>query len=259
MTDELVALVRRRDPDRFLTALFAPLAKRQALLALYAFNHELARAREVASEPMLALIRLQWWREVVEGARRKHEVAGPLGSAIDAGLLDPADLLALIEAREAEAEPALPSLQAWRTYVLGAGGGLSVAAGRALGAPEPERLRDAGAAYLAAGQLRSVRLLARRGRCLLPADLLAEHGLSPEAVTSAPTDPALGPVVCVLAQNVRAWVAEIHHLSPSRQAIPAILPVVLARRDLARLTQDPAPRSFGDRLAVVLAGLRGRV
>ena len=34
---------------------------------LYAFNHELARAREAVSEPPLALIRLQWWREVVEG------------------------------------------------------------------------------------------------------------------------------------------------------------------------------------------------
>ena len=62
-------LVRRHDPDRFLTALFAPPEKRDALLTLYAFNHELARAREVASEPPLALIRLQWWREVVEGAR----------------------------------------------------------------------------------------------------------------------------------------------------------------------------------------------
>ena len=61
--------------------------KRDALLTLYAFNHELARAREVVSEPPLALIRLQWWREVVEGARRRHEVAEPLPAAIEAGAL----------------------------------------------------------------------------------------------------------------------------------------------------------------------------
>jgi phytoene synthase len=66
MNEAIVALVRRHDPDRFLTALFAPSEKRNALLTLYAFNHELARAREVVSEPPLALIRLQWWREVVE-------------------------------------------------------------------------------------------------------------------------------------------------------------------------------------------------
>ena len=67
-------IVRRHDPDRFLTALFAPAERREALFVLYAFNHELARAREVAREPMLAMVRLQWWREVVEGARRRHEV-----------------------------------------------------------------------------------------------------------------------------------------------------------------------------------------
>jgi len=40
-------MVRRVDPDRYLTALFAPPARREALFTLYAFNHELARAREV--------------------------------------------------------------------------------------------------------------------------------------------------------------------------------------------------------------------
>jgi 15-cis-phytoene synthase len=66
MNQTMAALVRRHDPDRFLTSLFAPPEKRDALLTLYAFNHELARAREAVSEPPLALIRLQWWREVVE-------------------------------------------------------------------------------------------------------------------------------------------------------------------------------------------------
>ena len=82
--DAIAALVRRHDPDRFLTALFAPPDRRDALLTLYALNHELARAREVVSEPPLALIRLQWWREVVEGAPRRHEVASPLSAAIAA-------------------------------------------------------------------------------------------------------------------------------------------------------------------------------
>src|ERR1700710_1476338 len=101
MNDAIAALVRRHDPDRFLTALFAPPDRRDALLALYALNHELARAREVASATALALIRLQWWREVVEGEAKRHEVATPLSVAIGAGLLVPADLLPVIVAREA--------------------------------------------------------------------------------------------------------------------------------------------------------------
>ena len=61
--------VRRADRDRFLAALFAPEPARSDLLALLAFDHELARTRAVTREPMLARIRLEWWREaVVEAA-----------------------------------------------------------------------------------------------------------------------------------------------------------------------------------------------
>ena len=61
---------------------------REGLALLYLFNHELARAREVASEPILALIRLNWWREVVEGQAKHHEIATPLHAALAAGQFD---------------------------------------------------------------------------------------------------------------------------------------------------------------------------
>ena len=74
--------VRRRDHDRFLTALLAPANRRAALFALYAFNAEIARVREAVSEPMLGQIRLQWWRETIEalarGEVRGHEAAAAL-------------------------------------------------------------------------------------------------------------------------------------------------------------------------------------
>ena len=53
-------LVRGADRDRFLGALFAPEPARSDLLALLAFDHELARTRTVTREPMLARIRLEW-------------------------------------------------------------------------------------------------------------------------------------------------------------------------------------------------------
>ncbi len=259
MTDPLAELVRRHDPDRFLTALFAPEPRRPALFALYALNHELARAREVASEPMLALIRLQWWREVIAGAERRHEVATPLSRAIAGGALDRDDLLALVAARETEAEPAIATLAAWRAFLLAGAGGLAVAAGRLLGAPQPERLRPLGAAYGVAGVLRSVAALASQRRCLLPQDLLAEHGLVPEGVVLNPADPALRPVLQALAAEGRAMLHEGAGLRLPRGAIAAALPAVLARRDLRRGIPAPGPRGFGDRLAVTLAGITGRL
>ena len=230
MNHAVAALVRRHDPDRFLTALFAPPDRRDALLTLYAFNHELARAREAVSEAPLALIRLQWWREVVEGAHRRHEVAEPLRDAIEAGELDRGDLLALIDAREAEAEPAFETAQDWRAYLLGCAGGVAVAAGRLLGSSDAEGLRPLGAAYGIAGLLRSIPAHARQGRCLLPRDILAGHGLTPEGVIAEPH-----------AAGVQAVMRQLAHeglmlLTPPRligRAIAAALPAVLARRDLA--------------------------
>ncbi len=256
----LGALVRRHDPDRFLTALFAPQDRREVLFLLYAVNHELARAREVVSEPMLALIRLQWWREVVEGARRRHEVAGPLGEALDAGLVDPADLLAMIGGRELETEPAIATLAEWRGYLLATAGKLAASAGRALGADAAtrERLRALGAAYGAAGQIRNVAVLARQGRCMLPADVLGAHGLTVDAVVAAPAAAALEPALRDLAQAAMSWLRTDGGKLP-RPVVAAALPAALARRDLRRVAQAERPRGTGDRLAVMLSALTGRV
>ena len=281
MNTAIADLVRRHDPDRFLTALFAPPDRRDALLTLYAFNHELARAREVTSEPHMALIRLQWWREVVEGTPRRHEVATPLSDAIAQGLLLPSDLLPIVDAREIEADPCVETLADWRAYLLAGAGGLSVSAARLLGAPDPEVFRPFGAAYGTAGLLRSVPILAAQGRCLLPVDVLAEHDLMPEAITGGASPE---PVVRQLAQEGQAFLAAGRRVRVPKPAIAAALPAVLARRDLKKLvmagegppsTTSPrqnrgwrafarhddwrqsGPRGFGDRLAVVVAGLTG--
>ena len=61
------ALVRAADRERFLTALFAPADRRNALFALYAFNIEIARVREAVREPLAGEIRLQWWSDALRG------------------------------------------------------------------------------------------------------------------------------------------------------------------------------------------------
>ena len=51
-----------------------------------AANHEIAKTAEVVSEPAIGQIRLQWWREALEGVEagrpRAHEVAIPLAEAV---------------------------------------------------------------------------------------------------------------------------------------------------------------------------------
>ena len=229
MNDVIAALVRRHDPDRFLTALFAPPERRDALLTLYAFNHELARAREVASEPPLALIRLQWWREVVEGEPKRHEVASPLSAAIAAGALNPAHLLPIIEARETEVYGDFDTLADWRAWLLAGAGGLTVAAASALGIPAPEALRPFGAGYGVAGILRATGVLASRGTCFLPRDLLVRYGLSPEAFIDDPgSQPARAALDDVVREG-RAFLADAGKIRVPLAAVAAALPAVLAR------------------------------
>jgi 15-cis-phytoene synthase len=175
--DACAELVRRGDPDRFLAVMAAPPEARVQLFPLYAFNLEVARAPWVAQEPMIAEMRLQWWRDVVEnaqsGAARAHEVAGPLHDLIsDFGL--PVEVMdQLIAARRwditREPHAGIAGLTA---YLDDTGGGLMWLAGRALGAPDGAEyaLRAYGWAAAAASYLQAVPELEARGRQPLPND-----------------------------------------------------------------------------------------
>lgn len=137
--------VRETDRDRFRAALFAPEPARRGLLALLAFDHELARSRSVTSEPMLARIRLQWWREAVREAAatdkpRSQPVVESLSETMRGHGLAPERLVALIDAREEEIEGVLDvtrtanALADLQLAVLGVSDDVSRAAARAVGA-----------------------------------------------------------------------------------------------------------------------------
>ena len=78
MTDAAVAaLVERGDPERWRSAMTAPPAARAGLMALYAFSLEIARVAWVASEPMLAEIRLRWWLDALDEIYAGRPPAAP--------------------------------------------------------------------------------------------------------------------------------------------------------------------------------------
>jgi phytoene synthase len=229
-SSSLLEHVRRADPDRFFCSLFAPAQKREMLWLLYAFNHELARAREVASEPVMALIRLTWWREVVEGSVKKHEIATALTRALAAGVFERADLAGLIDAREMEAEPEIPDLDAFVNYARGTAGRLARISGKLLGL-DCDAAEALGAAYGISGILRAAPHLAAQGRSLLPAD---------------------GTGIAEIISVARGLLRE----RPPRRIMAAVLPAVFAKRDLGKSYR---PRGLGDRLAVIRAAITGRI
>jgi len=156
---DLDALVRRVDPDRWLATRFiADPVKRADVVALYAFNHELARAAEVTSQPLLGEIRLTWWREALAEIYRgrtvrRHPAVEALALAAERQAWPEAELEALIDARS-DALDAGPPLDSERFLgALDAGAGaLMLLAARTLDRPVPlDAVRGAGRAWGAAG------------------------------------------------------------------------------------------------------------
>jgi hypothetical protein len=95
-------IARERSPDSFLASLFVPSASREALLALYALDGELANVRSVAHEEMIAFIRFAWWRESLEAIGsgqppREHPVLQALEPLIRSKHLPLDSLLALTD------------------------------------------------------------------------------------------------------------------------------------------------------------------
>lgn len=179
--DACAELVARGDPDRFRAVMAAPLDARKVLLPIYAFNLEVARAPWITHEPMIAEIRLQWWRDALAeigagGPVRRHEVATPLAAVIDAGGAAVLDRLVAARRFDCYADP-FADAAAFREYVDETAGGLMWAAARALGAEDEAPVRAAGQAAGIAGFFLALPELAARGRQPL-------HGFAPETLAA---------------------------------------------------------------------------
>ncbi|MBM3608964.1 MAG: phytoene/squalene synthase family protein, partial [Alphaproteobacteria bacterium] len=114
-------MLRESDRKRWLACLFIPQAVREHVIALHAFSHEITRVRDVISEPQLGEIRLQWWREAIEGSREGEALLNPVAAVLLNAMricnLPQAPLLNLIEARRFDLyNDAMPDLATLEGY-----------------------------------------------------------------------------------------------------------------------------------------------
>jgi phytoene synthase len=233
-------LVRAADKDRFLTTLFAPAEHRNALLALYAFNLEIARVREVAREALAGEIRLQWWSDALEGRGEGHPVAATLLATITRYQLPLEPFQTLLDARRFDLydEP-MRSLADLEAYAEGASAGLIVLATRILagGIDTGALTRHAGLAHAVAGLLAAFAIHAARGQLFVPLDILARHGATREHVAGRQATPQLRAALAELRAHAHRNLCEAQRLlaAAPAAAMPALLPVALAGPTLARM------------------------
>ncbi|WP_171099305.1 squalene/phytoene synthase family protein [Ruegeria sp. HKCCD7255] len=162
------ALVHRADPDRFMAAMAAPIDARAVLFPIYALNVEVARAPWVTQEPMIAEMRLQWWRdalqEIAEGPEvRRHEVVTPLSAVLSSHLAAMLDEYVAVRRWDIYKDPFEDEAH-FDAYINHSAGSLMVAAAQALGPADEEVLRDFGYAVGVANWFRAIPELESRGR-----------------------------------------------------------------------------------------------
>jgi 15-cis-phytoene synthase len=232
------SVVRESDPDRFFATLFAPADKRTALFALYAFNAEVARVRDVVSEPIPGEIRLTWWREVIEGERAGEAAAHPVAGALMAAMRDynlPAAALSrLVEARIFDLyDDPIATVTELEGYAGETASTLLRLASIVLaGGEEPggaDAAGHAGVAFAITGMLRSLPLHASRGQVMIPAEILARNGVDRDKLLSGESD------ACLLNALAEMRALARHHLGQAKaafsgldaRAVPAFLPVAL--------------------------------
>jgi phytoene synthase len=240
-------LVRQADRDRFLAALFAPAEARDALLALYAFNIEITRVRDVAREPLAGEIRLQWWSEVVAGGRGEEAGANPVAAALLMAMARhglSADALGdLIEAHRFDLyDDPMASVADLELYAVRTFSALIALAARILGADGTAAAEPAGVAYGITGVLRSFPLHAARRQLYVPEELLTRHGVHPHDVFAGKSSPALDAALAELRGVARDRLrgARERIMALPAGALPAFLPVALVRPWLDRLERGDA-------------------
>lgn len=246
--DHCHELVRAGDKDRYLSALFAPDALRPQLLALYAFNIEIARIRETVREAALGEIRLQWWHDAIEalyaGNASGHPVIEGLAPAVKSAGLPKQALLDMIEARQFDLyDDPMPDLGALEGYLGETSAMLIQLAAMILlkGRAAAQALADvsglSGVAMGIAGLLRALPLARARGQCFIPKDMLERHGLSPAHLLAGRDPEALERALAELRQHAAKRLVEARAKAADipPEAFAAYLPASLTSLYLARL------------------------
>jgi phytoene synthase len=234
------------DRDRWLACLFAPQTLRHHLHAIYAFNLDVARIREIVSDPMPGEIRYQWWRDALEGEGRgdiaAHPIAAALIDTVARCRLPRVALTNLVDARTFDLyDDPMPGMRQLEGYCGETSSALIRLSALVLGGGRDPGGADAaghgGVAFAIAGLLRAIPWHAARGQCYVPLEVLTRHGVTRADAISGKSTPgllaALSELRAVARQRLVAAKADIKSVTSA--ASSAFLPVALVEPYLRRM------------------------
>ncbi len=259
-------LVRAQDFGTYAASLFVPSDVRRSWLALAAFNAEVAHVRDHVSQPLPGEIRLQWWRDVLSGARRGTDQGEVEGNPVAAELLRaialhdlPVEMLVrLIDAHVFDVyDDPMPDMVALEAHCRDTAAALYALRTNVLGANSAGVLRVADHAGIAEGLVDVLLALPRhaaRRQLYLPADVMNLHGVVAEEVFLHQANAALDDALAHLRREAKRQFdqafARLEDVPPS--ARPAFLPLTAVGKILTRLeASDPFAPPQPSRLGVL--------
>lgn len=241
--------LRIDDPDRWLAIQFAPASHRPGLCALHAFSFDVARVREIVSDPMPGEVRHQWWREVLSGSRdgeaASHPIAACLLDTIERYHLPRQPLIDLIDARTFDLyDDPMPTLLDLEGYcgetssVLIRLSSLMLADGQEPGSAEAAG--HAGLAYAITGLLRAFPWHCARGQLYIPKAILERNGTSRDAVVAGQGGVGLRVSLCEMRATAREHLEKTRSLASGidPRIAPAFLHVALVEPYLQHMETD---------------------
>lgn len=219
-------MAERFDRDRFILTLAAPEHLRPALWAVLAFNHEIAKTRDVTQESTIAHIRLTWWRDAILDGKYSHEILSALRPVINQYNLPTSLFENLIDARIRDADntlpPALPdyasetNLPLLRIFV------------RILGRDDNDAvLNHLATAYGLAGLMRSLSYFIRHDNRVLPNDVLQTIGVAPEQFSHIKPDEKLFTYIRDMARLAQSHLVEAETETPMFAAMKKMIALYL--------------------------------
>ena len=238
-------LVRAADRDRYLSALYAPEDRRADLLALYAFNAEIAGIRDRVSQALPGEIRLQWWRDVIaaKDAGAGHPVAEALLDTIERRNLPREAFQNYLDSRIFDLyDDPMPTRGDLEGYCGETAAAIIQLSSIVLDPTEAIRTGElaghAGCAQAITGLLRLLPLHRRRGQCYVPKDILAAAGTSLEeflAGDGGPNAPrAVTAMIALAREHLSAFERGAGALPQSLR--PAFLPLAPTGAQLSKMS-----------------------
>lgn len=235
--DVCLATLRDTDRDRYLACLLSPADRRNALAALYAFNAEIARIRDSVREALPGEVRMQWWRDLLEGSphgdSQSHPVASALLDTIERYRLPRPVLSNMIEARIFDLyDDPFEDRNALEGYAGETASALIQLASLVLSPEEAaasaEAAGHAGVAQAMAGMMLLMPLHRRRGQVYIPADMLSAVGLDRETFLEGTDRQRIGIAIELFAAHALDHIEKARRARISGNIFAAYLPVAIS-------------------------------